>query len=193
MDPVVEQLPEVWRRAEAHLGQARRSLTNPDDEALALFDEFRDHNELGLALDQLADVAHVQRAPRIVWQELWAAAAVMSLDRDDPGYGAAVRRISEHLARAQNWEALRRLINEWDPIGVYDAEADFPPDEYDCLYAPVMNMLSQGADAPEVTQFLEHELSTHFGLDPRPCRPADFAVRLVRWFRAETSGAGNGD
>jgi hypothetical protein len=194
IDPVAdEQLLDVWRRAEAHLDQARRSLTNPDDEALGLFEEFRDHNELDLALDQLADVAHVQRAPRIVWQELRAAAAVMSLDGGNPEYGATVRRISEHLARAGDWEALRRLINEWDPVGVYDAKTDFPPDEYDCLYAPVMNLLSQGADAAEVARFLEHELSAHFGLDPRPCHPAEFAVRLVRWFQAETSGAGKGD
>jgi hypothetical protein len=99
-----EQLLDVWRRAVAHLDQARRSLTNPGDEALALFEDWRDHNELGLALDQLADVAHAQRAPRGVWEELRAAATVMGLD-SDPGYGVTVRMISEHLARAGNWEA----------------------------------------------------------------------------------------
>jgi hypothetical protein len=29
----------------------------------------------------------------------------MGLDGDDPGFGATVRRIGEHLARAGDWEA----------------------------------------------------------------------------------------
>jgi hypothetical protein len=183
----------VWRRAGTHLDQARLALTNPGDEALALFDEFRDHNELGLALDQLSDVAHAQLAPHAVWEKLQAAATVMGLDKDDPDYGATVRRISDHLARVGNRTTLRRLINEWDPIGVYDPATDFPSDEYDCLHAPAMGMLSRGADTAAVAEFLEHELSHHFGLDPRPHRPEEFADRLVRWFRTETSSAGHGD
>ena len=58
-----QQLESVWSRAGAHLERARAFLTDPQDDALALFDEFRDHNELGLALDQLADVAEAQRPP----------------------------------------------------------------------------------------------------------------------------------
>jgi hypothetical protein len=88
---------------------------------------------------------------------------------------------------------LRRLINEWDPIGVYDAAADAPPDEYDCLRAAVMGMLSRGADTAAVAQFLEHELRDHFGLDPRPARPEEFATRLVRWFRTEASSTGQAE
>jgi len=38
---------------------------------------FRAHGELGLTLDQLADVADAQRAPRVVQEGLRAAAAVM--------------------------------------------------------------------------------------------------------------------
>lgn len=91
---------KVWRRAEAHLDQARQSLADPDEETLALLDDWRDHNELGLALDQLAEIAHAQRAPRAVWKELRAAAAAMGLDCDDPGHGATVRQISGHLPGA---------------------------------------------------------------------------------------------
>jgi hypothetical protein len=180
-----EQLMEVWRRAGAHLDQARLSLTSPEDEALTLFDEFRDHNELGLALDRLADVAAAQRAPRVVWEELRAAAVAMGLGRDDTTYGAAVRLIGEHLGRAGNWTELRRLLNEWDPIGVYDVKADFPPDEYGCMEAPLMGLLAEGADIAAVTRFLERELRGHFGLDPRPHRPEEFAARLVDWFQGE--------
>ena len=167
----------------AHLDKARALLTDPQDGALVLFAEFRDHNEPGLALDQLADVAEAQRAPRTVWKELSAAAIVMRLGEGDAVYGDAVRRINEHLARAGDWEELRQLLNDWDPIGVYDPATDFPPDEYDCLSAPLMGLLAEGADAASVTGFLEHELSGHFGLDPRPARPEEFAARLVQWFR----------
>lgn len=81
-----EQLMSVWRRATAHLDRARAFLTDPGDDALGLFDEFRDHNELGLALDQMADVAETQRAPRAVWKELSAAAVVMRLGETDAVY-----------------------------------------------------------------------------------------------------------
>jgi hypothetical protein len=175
-----------------HLDRARAFLTDPRDDALFLFDEFRDHNELGLALDQLADVAEAQRAPHAVWKELSAAAVVMRLGDADAVHGAAVRRINEHLARAGDWEELRQLINEWDPIGVYDRATDFPPDEYGCLYAPLIGLLVEGADIASVADFLERELSGHFGLDPRPSRPEEFAARLVEWHR-DTGTPGSGE
>ncbi len=173
-----------------HLDRARALLTDPQDGALVLFAEFRDHNELGLALDQLADVAEAQRAPRTVWKELSAAATAMRLGKADAMHGGAVRRINEHLAKAGDWEELRRLLNEWDPIGVYDQATDFPPDEYDCLYAPLMRLLAKGADIASVADFLGRELSGHFGLDPRPSRPGEFAARLVEWFRDDGTPSG---
>jgi hypothetical protein len=97
------------------------------------------------------------------------------------------------MLNEQLMAGLRRLIDEWDPIGAYDAATDAPPDEYDCLRAPVMGMLSRGVDAAAVAQFLERELREHFGLDPRPARPEEFAARLVRWFRTEASSSGQAD
>jgi hypothetical protein len=172
-----------------HLDRARELLTDPGDLALFLFAEFRDHNELSLALDQLADVAEAQRAPRTVWKELSAAATAMQPRNADAVYSGAVHRINEHLARAADWEDLRQLLNDWDPIGVYDPETDFPPDEYDCLYAPLMGLLRKGADAAAVADFLSRDLSDHFGLDPRPSRPEEFAARLVEWFRDNSTPA----
>jgi len=67
-----------------------------------MFDEFRNHNESGLALDQLSDVAHEQRAQSAVWEELRAAATVIGLDGDHPEDGATVRRVNDHLAGARN-------------------------------------------------------------------------------------------
>jgi hypothetical protein len=171
----------------AHLDRARALLTDPRDGTLVLFAEFRDYSELGLALDQLADVAEAQRAPRTVWKELSAAAMVMGLGEADAVHGGAVRRINEHLARAGDWEELRQLLNDWDPIGVYHPATDCPPDEYDCLSAPLMGLLAEGADVASVADFLGRELSGHFGLDPRPSRPEEFAARLVQWFTNDTT------
>lgn len=39
---------------------------------------------------------------------------------------------------------LRYLLNRWDPIGVYDEEADYPPDEYDCMIGPLLGRLARG-------------------------------------------------
>jgi hypothetical protein len=105
-----DQLLEIWRRAGAHLDQARRSLTDPGDDALAQFDEFLQHNELGLALDELAEVARARRAPRVVWEELRAAAATMGLDSGDLAHGASVRLISERLTGARSLRPRR----DWD-------------------------------------------------------------------------------
>ncbi len=55
---------------------------------------------------------------------------------------------------------LRRLLDEWDPIGV----ADEVPDEYDCMLAPLLQRLRSGAGRTEIGEFLRHELEHHFGL-----------------------------
>jgi len=82
---------------------------------------------------------------------------------------------------------LQRLLNEWDPIGVYDAETDFPNDEYDCLYHPLLGRLKRGESAREIADFLREDLRSHFGLDPNAGDPKGFAERLVAWWRAQAS------
>ncbi|MFD8888804.1 hypothetical protein ACFV0H_41050 [Streptomyces erythrochromogenes] len=73
---------------------------------------------------------------------------------------------------------LRRLINEWDPIGV----ADSVRDEYDCMLPPLLGRLRGGAGRTEIAEFLQHELEDHFGL-ASPCpRPDAIAARLVTWW-----------
>ena len=79
---------------------------------------------------------------------------------------------------------LRYLLNRWDPIGIYDEKLDFPPDEYDCLIAPVLTRLSRGDGLAEMSEFLWFELEDHFGLDPTMLGADDFAAKLVAWYRA---------
>ncbi|MEU6374481.1 hypothetical protein [Streptomyces sp. NPDC046909] len=86
--------------------------------------------------------------------------------------------------------ALRHLLNEWDPIGV----ADDVQDEYDCMLAPLLQRLRRGSGQAEICEFLRHELEDHFGLTPVPSEPEAMAARLVSWWRAagRADGAGSG-
>jgi hypothetical protein len=67
-------------------------------ESLVAFDEYMDHNELGLALDVLADVADGSGAGHECWQELGAAIAEMALGEDDDTHGPTVRLVRRHGA-----------------------------------------------------------------------------------------------
>jgi hypothetical protein len=76
---------------------------------------------------------------------------------------------------------LRHLIREWDPIGVADVA---PADEYDCLIAPLITKLSQGAVPAEINEYLWYELEDHFGIDPGFHDVDGMANRLVAWWAA---------
>jgi hypothetical protein len=63
-------------------------------------------------------------------------------ERSRAGILASVTPDDDDLARLVDLEPeLRYLLNRWDPIGVYDEKEDFPPDEYDCLLAPILSRL----------------------------------------------------
>ncbi|MFD7247725.1 hypothetical protein [Streptomyces massasporeus] len=81
---------------------------------------------------------------------------------------------------------LRRLLNEWDPVGV----ADDVQDEYDCMLAPLLQRLRSGAGRIEVSEFLRHELEDHFGLDPLGMWPDAMAVRVVGWWKSAGPAGG---
>jgi hypothetical protein len=177
-------LNELWATVRKILEEARSHLTSPDDDALWLFDDFLDQNELGLALDALADVAADQRAPAAVWRALAAAATAMGLAQDDPVHGGTVRAIRSRVNAVPEWRRLQRLVNEWDPIGV-EPEMGGPEDEYDCMLGPLLALLSGGAGEREVGAFLRTQLSGHFGLNPDHSQPERFAKRALAWWSAE--------
>ncbi len=177
-------LYELWLKVRKILDEARAHLTNPDDDGLFLFEEFLGHNELGLALDALADVAAEQRAPSTTWRALAAAAKTMDLTEHDPVHGGTVRIIRSHVNAAPEWRGLQRLLNEWDPIGVVP-ELGGPGDEYDCMLGPLLTMLSGGSSEREIGLFLRTELSDHFGLNPNYSHPEMFAARVLAWWSVE--------
>ncbi|WP_327241348.1 hypothetical protein [Streptomyces sp. NBC_01320] len=83
---------------------------------------------------------------------------------------------------------LRRLLNEWDPIGV----ADFVQDEYDCMLAPLLQQLRAGAGQAEIGEYLRQELEDHFGLDPNFQRTDAVAAGVIGWWAAASPADGTG-
>ncbi|MEI7030825.1 hypothetical protein [Streptomyces pratensis] len=83
---------------------------------------------------------------------------------------------------------LRHLLNEWDPIGV----ADEVRDEYDCMLAPLLRRLRDGAGQTEISAFLHRELEDHFGLDPLGLRPDAMAARVTAWWASAGTVDGDG-
>jgi hypothetical protein len=81
---------------------------------------------------------------------------------------------------------LRYLLNQWDPIGVYDEKLDFPPDEYDCLIGPLMTRLARHESRASLGEYLWNEIENHFGLDPVRCGADVFADRLQAWYTAKS-------
>jgi hypothetical protein len=82
---------------------------------------------------------------------------------------------------------LRELLNEWDPIGVFDMDLERPPDdEYDRYLSPVFTALRAGGGAAEVRRALESALG-RMGLGPAGEREDLFAERIARWWRESFS------
>lgn len=72
---------------------------------------------------------------------------------------------------------LRELLLAWDPIGCSP-----PPDEYDCLIAPLLEKLQADCNAEFIARFLNRELEDHFGLSPRDRGVEAFAKKVVDWY-----------
>jgi hypothetical protein len=84
-------------------------------------------------------------------------------------------------------DELRYLLNGWDPIGIHDEPLDFPPDEYDCLIAPILTRLARRDGRASFSEYLWNEIENHFGLDPVRCGTDAFADRLLAWYAAKNA------
>jgi len=82
-------------------------------------------------------------------------------------------------------DELRYLLNRWDPIGIYDEALNFPPDEYDCLIAPLLTRLARHDNRASLSENLWYEMEDHFGLDPVRCGTDHFADKLLTWYAAK--------
>ena len=78
------------------------------------------------------------------------------------------------------WSELRKLINEWDPLGVISFGA--PADEYDCMSGPLLRRLEEHATVEDIAEYLTAELRDHFGVTISDA--GVFARRVVSWHQA---------
>ena len=75
---------------------------------------------------------------------------------------------------------VRRLLMEWDPIGVSGVPE--AADEYDCMIGPLMHRLLDGADARSLADWISPERISHFGLSPDAASDAQLAETLTAWW-----------
>lgn len=74
---------------------------------------------------------------------------------------------------------LRDLLNDWDFIGVFDPETN--TDEYDCMIDPLLRKLSANANTSDIVQFLNDEITGHFGMSVGVVEAGPMAERLTAW------------
>jgi hypothetical protein len=78
--------------------------------------------------------------------------------------------------------ALRRLWNEWDPIGVVSSTAD---DEYNGYIEPTFQLLQRNATADEISRYLGYVVGEYMGMGEegvKHANPAAFTARLQAWY-----------
>ena len=99
--------------------------------------------------------------------------------RFDPGHPS-------NRARTRQLQGeLRRLLMEWDPIGVKGIPEAI--DEYDCLISPLMHRLANGAAVDDLHLWLTTELTDPFGLTPMTERDLALTRKLVDWWHQATT------
>ena len=80
----------------------------------------------------------------------------------------------------QRQRELRRLLIEWDPIGVMPGA---PSDEYDCLLG-LLGQLQRGDEPDRLSRYLRRQLTHHFGLGSDQSHPEQFAEKVFAWYWA---------
>jgi len=75
------------------------------------------------------------------------------------------------------------LDRNWDPIGVYGADDDWPAGEYEQYAAHVVGMLQRGATAESISGYLGRQATLSMGVGAGPARAV--AERLHDWWNAE--------
>ncbi|GGC66066.1 hypothetical protein [Undibacterium terreum] len=88
-----EKLQASWAISIGYLASARlqlpQRLNSPEAEkAHAQFNEYLDHNELGLALEEAEALGSLCNAPPAFWRELQLAAANMQRAENEARYAA---------------------------------------------------------------------------------------------------------
>jgi hypothetical protein len=98
-----------------------------------------------------------------------------------------------HLDKSKSrerWSQMRRLWNEWDPIGVIPAEGG-PQDEYEMYLGQTLRLLEGHTALGELERYLAYVTLDRMGLPETPTGKVSrhhFAKRLQEWYTANWPG-----
>lgn len=91
------KLQKIWMTAAANLRHARQMLPdNVSPDKLVQFDEYLDHNELGLAMHELEHIGRQQKCSDGFWRNMQRAADTMNLTKDAESYRQELNSTLDH-------------------------------------------------------------------------------------------------
>jgi hypothetical protein len=86
----------------------------------------------------------------------------------------------------KRYRELRDLWNEYDPIGVYDGEDEWPLDEYEDCCGPSLRLLEQGATTSELEAYV-YSVLQRMGIEGDDKEKEDFVKKMQEWFQKNWS------
>jgi hypothetical protein len=95
------------------------------------------------------------------------------------------RKLSEEENRRRYSEA-RDLWNEFDPIGVFQIDNEWPKDEYDGYVGPTLRLIIEGKGIVEVENYVRSVVHDRIGLSETKQGSeavGNFARKFTDWYR----------
>jgi len=85
----------------------------------------------------------------------------------------------------------RDLWNEFDPIGVFQIDGDWPKDEYESYVGPTLRLVIEGRAVAEIESYVGSVVHDRMGLSEteqgnKAIR--EFARKFVEWYQGRWAG-----
>jgi hypothetical protein len=91
--------------------------------------------------------------------------------------------ITQKTPNADRWNELKNLWNQFDPIGVFNINSDWPNDEYHSYILPVYILPIRNADFNEIRTYIDYIVKEHIGInDIKNEHIINFVHRLQNWY-----------
>ena len=100
------------------------------------------------------------------------------------------RVLSKEESRVRYGEG-RALWNEFDPIGVFQIDEDWPKDEYDSYIGPTLRLVIDGRAVTEIESYVRSVVHEHMGLsETEQGNEAirEFARKFSEWYQKHWAG-----
>jgi hypothetical protein len=80
------------------------------------------------------------------------------------------------------WYELKRLWNQFDPIGVLGEDSDCPHDEYESYIAPTFALLEKGVGFTELNNYISFIVREYIGMNLSDEYIAELVGKLQYWY-----------